>query len=236
MKAFIKSCLVCFSAYIHRELSPKMVFYHDIGTAYTPMGTSSQLFWAHMKLLRKDDQVAFDDGFRGIWEQRERLLEAGIRPVVFIAVSLMGKPGHLNWDEARTLSRDYGFSFGSHTWSHQTLSGDYLAESPREERTEAWFKRELEESKNEIERQLMTPVTALCFPAGHFSANVISRSLSAGYRHLYSSLPRVPVSLTAELLPRLIVQDLSPKAFSAALRGGLGFLSSRYFAQHYSEE
>lgn len=209
--------------------NPKVVFYHDIGKKYTPMGTEDKTFWLHMTCLRDGDVVCFDDGFRGIWDHRDRL---AVKVIVFLAVGLVGEPGYLTWDEIRELQDKYGVEFQCHTWSHQTLIGPYNDEVPEppDGRTEEWYGHELVDSKAELERQLGKKVTALCFPVGYFSDDVIRRCKEAGYEKVYASYPD---NVTDDYIqPRCLVQDLSVGAFKSVLRGGLSVLAPRYLKLH----
>ena len=97
--------LLLLGSWLCRDVSPKVVFFHDVGRDYTPMGTPRDSFWALMSCLRRGDRVCFDDGFRGVWDERERL--RGIAPTVFVAIGLVGRPGYLSWEEIRTLQDDY---------------------------------------------------------------------------------------------------------------------------------
>lgn len=236
MKSFIKDCLLNLGALVYRDDSPKVVFYHDIGRAYTPMGTDSKVFWGHMGRLRPYDVVCFDDGFRGIWDARDEFAKRQIKPKVFLAVALIGQVGYLRWDEIRALQNDYGFDFQCHTWNHQTLVGPYNDEvaKPANGRTEDWFRHELIDSKSELERQLGKKVTALCFPVGQFSDDVVRRCREAGYEKVYASYPG---NVTDDYIqPRCIAQDLSANAFKAVLNGGLQCFRSRYMRLHYIKE
>jgi len=222
MRRFLKQSILLFNALLRRDTSPKVVYYHDIGTKYTPMGTPEFLFGSHMAYLKREvekiggggqrsapfHEVAFDDGFRGIWDHREILRQYDIHSVVFLAVALVGKPSYLTWDEIRTLQNDYGVNFQCHTWSHQTLIGSVNTDLPIPAdpnfRTDAWYHHELVDSKAELEHQLNLSsslttnhqppttnheVTSLCFPVGYFSDDVIKRCAAAGYTKLYASFP-----------------------------------------------
>lgn len=234
MKSFIKYCLLKLGALVYRDISPKVIFYHDIGVQYTPMGTDAKVFWGHMACLREGDVVCFDDGFRGIWDEREKLkvVSSKFSVIVFIAVGLVGKPGYLTWDKIRELQGNYGLEFQCHTWSHQTLIGPYNdeVEPPAEGRTEEWYRHELVDSKLELERQLGKKVTALCFPVGYFSDDVIRRCKEVGYKKVYASYPGNMADDYVQ--PRCLVQDLSPWGFKAVLNGGMMCMAKRYRRMH----
>ena len=233
MKKYIRHLLLKIGATFcsHRT---KVVFYHDIGIRYTTMGTQADLFWAHMACLREGDIVCFDDGFRGIWDERDkiRVVSCKFRVIVFLAVGLVGNPGYLTWGEIRELQDKYGIEFQCHTWSHQTLAGPYNDEvdPPANGRTEEWFHHELIGSKAELERKLGKKVVALCFPVGYFTDDIIRRCKEAGYEKVYASYPG---NVTDDYIqPRCLVQNMSVKEFECALNGGMNWLKSRYLRRH----
>ena len=249
MKHWIKTILLRWWSSVRPNYCGKVIFYHDIGKHYTRMGTPQDLFKEHVATacangyryveqveeLRGDNghkalMLCFDDGFRGIWDEREYFMAEGLRPTVFVAVELIGKTGYLTWDEILELQSQYGFIFESHTWSHQTLAGSYIDESPQHERTDEWFRRELYDSKIAIGERLGKEITGLCFPAGHFSDDVIDRCRLAGYRNMFASYPGIMTD--DDIVPRHLVQAASVKDFMCVLRGGYIPLRKYYIRQH----
>ena len=238
MRNLLKTVILTMLSWIRRDPAPKVVFYHDVGRMYTPMGTEETLFVQHMKALRKGDRVCFDDGFRGLYDfiKKNPMFFTHLHPTpipltVFLAPRLVGTPGYMSWDEIRELNRNSGVDFQCHTWSHQTLAGPMIDESPIEERTEAWFDRELLTSKAMIAKELGHDINELCFPVGYFSDEVIARCQRAGYQRVYASYPGNVVD--AYIQPRCLVQDLSFGAFKAVLKGGMNPLARRYRNRHY---
>ena len=236
VKKLIKRLMMLLQVLRQQDLSSKVFFYHDVGKKYTNMGTSSSLFWRHMDLLHGSPktmschQVCFDDGFRGIWDEREEFRKRGIHPIVFVAIRLVGLPNYLTWNEIRTLQNDYGFEFQCHTWSHQTLVGAMIEASPKEDRTESWYARELVESRKFLEKEIGRAVTAICFPVGNFSNEVVDRCKAAGYEKVYASYPG---NMTKDYIrPRNLVQDFCVIDFRLALRGGMMAFFNRYYAAH----
>lgn len=231
MKRLFKKCCLILGA-IFGSSRPKAVYYHDIGKQYTPMGTDKCVFWRHMDLLREGDIVCFDDGFRGIWDEREEFAKLQIKPIVFLANALVGREGYLTWDEIRALQNDYGFDFQCHTWSHQTLAGPYNDEvaAPPKGRTEEWYRHELIDSKAELERQIGKKVTALCFPVGYFSCDVIRRCKEAGYEKVYASYPGDVIDDYVQ--PRCLAQNLSEFEMRCVLSGGMNACHKHYLKRH----
>lgn len=238
MKRLIKELMLWVYSILHRDTTAKVVFYHDIGKKYTPMGTDEKIFMKHMKILGSrgeiPDSVCFDDGFHGLYDHREEIRGLGlggqILVKVFVAPRLVGQKGYLTWDEIRELQNNYGIDFQCHTWSHQTLAGPMIDESLIEERTEEWYERELVTSREKIAAELGKVVDELCFPVGYFSDELIERCKRADYKKVYASYPG---NVTDDYVqPRCLVQDLSPLAFRAVLNGGMSVLASRYQKMH----
>lgn len=239
LRNFVKNFTFELLSFLRRDSAAKVVFYHDIGTKYTPMGMPIDVFKKHLEVLGRrakvegiKDLICFDDGFRGLWDHREEVKSISVKckVKVFVAPRLVGQEGYLTWDEIRMLNREYGIDFQCHTWSHQTLVGPTIYESPIEERTEAWYERELVTSKQKIAAELCYEVDELCFPVGYFSDELIERCKKAGYKKVYASYPG---NITDDYVqPRCLVQDISPIAFKAILNGGMNPLANRYIAMH----
>ena len=122
--------------------------------------------------------ICFDDGFRGIYDTRQFFVEQGLRPTVFLAISLIGQPNYLNREEILEL-QNLGFIFQCHAWSHSDLT-----EFSKDE-----LKRELYDSKQQLEELLVKAVDEICFPIGYFSQLVLNECKRYGYNTLYSSIP-----------------------------------------------
>lgn len=234
MRRFIKAAIIFLSSILNPDKMSKVVFYHDIGTDNTPMGTPLEIFKRHLTILAKHEEqgtkhiICFDDGFRGAWNYRD-LLPRGTK--IFIAPRLVGREGYLTWDEIRSLQKDYGIDFQCHTWSHQTLVGPMIDESPIEERTDDWYERELVESKAIIAEELGKRVDELCFPVGYFSDELVERCKKAGYKKVYASYPG---NITDDYIqPRCLCQDFKHLVFQAVLNGGMNGLQNRYLKAHF---
>lgn len=226
MRRIIRFIALVLGAVIKHDSSPKVVFYHDIGDEYVKTGTPRLRFWAHMRHIRPSDVVCFDDGFRGVWDSRHEFKKRGIRPVIFVANRLVGGEGYLNWDEIRTLQDNYGFVFQSHTWSHQTLTGEMMTSSPVEERSEEWYRRELLLSRTNLESNIHRPVDELCFPRGIYSDVVLNMCKKFGFKKVYASHPGKQVDRF--VVNRCLCQDLSEAEFLLTLHGGMDILAEHY--------
>lgn len=89
----------------------------------------------------------------------------------------------LDWDEVREMERN-GITFGSHTVSHPILS------RVPEERV----RRELEDSKTALERELERPARSFAYPNGQaadFNPTVTRLLAETGYRFAVTTIPGV---------------------------------------------
>ena len=223
---------------IKRDRQSKVLFYHDVdnGAPYTDMSTSINLVEEHIDMIRKSGyeivshiterenqvMICFDDGFRGIWDNREFFVQRGIFPTIFVAVDLIGQKGYLSVDEIKELMT-YGFIFESHSWSHTNLTKFTTEE----------LQRELKGAKDELERILGVNMSAVCFPQGYYSDEVIRLSKEAEYSLMYISEPNSYYSCENEgVIPRYLIQDVSSTVLRGILHGGMDIWQSHYHKLH----
>jgi peptidoglycan/xylan/chitin deacetylase (PgdA/CDA1 family) len=200
------------------------------------MGTPLSVFQQHIEKIRelnfeivqqitkeqKQVMICFDDGFRGIWDNRQYFIENNIMPTVFIAVELIGKTGYLTLDEIKTLTK-LGFRFQAHGWSHSDLT----------KFNDSDLKRELLDAKHKLEELTELKITDICFPQGYYSDRVIELSEHFGYNLMYTSDPK-PYSqrIKNNLIPRYLVQYSTPAQLKSTLLGGMDCLYSHYYRLH----
>lgn len=217
----------------------KVIFYHDVTGvrgSFTSMATVMSLFKQHIEIIRQEGfaivpeitksegqiQICFDDGFRGIWEQRDYFIKHNIFPTIFFAIDLIGKQGYLIEEEILHL-QDAGFRFESHAYSHTDLSTF----------DEKDLRFELFESKSALEKLLSKPVKEICFPIGYFSDQVCELAREAGYEKLYSSIPGDYYAKNKEgVIYRYLTQFSTKKEFRQIINGGMSFLKSHYYKRH----
>jgi peptidoglycan/xylan/chitin deacetylase (PgdA/CDA1 family) len=136
-------------------------------------------------------QVTFDDAFRSAATVFTALERLGVPIQIFVCTkfALVGAPltipelagddpnelVTMNWDELREHAAR-GIAVGSHTISHPhltTLSDDEL-------------RRELTESRQEIEDRLRRSCDDLSYPYGEHDARVLAAARAAGYGLAYA--------------------------------------------------
>lgn len=190
-----------------QTVNPKVpvLMYHEVAPALldrdqrfmTPLYVMTQeLFEDHMKILAdrgyrsllpeevpginadgKYVVITFDDGLAGNHRYALPILRKyGFRATFFVAVGSIGSDRFMNWTELQDLV-DNGMSVQSHTVSHrplETLDGEDI-------------RRELSESKREIERRLNTAVSTISFPHGSYNRRVVEIAAQSGYRFMCTS-------------------------------------------------
>jgi peptidoglycan/xylan/chitin deacetylase (PgdA/CDA1 family) len=126
--------------------------------------------------------LSFDDGHLS-WRDVvvPVLLEMDVPATFFLTTGLVGRPGNLTWADCREI-QDAGFRFGSHTVSHTRLADQDDLEA----------RREITDSKREIEDELGTEVRDFAAPYGHPAVDFRERDVraaeQAGYRSFASTL------------------------------------------------
>ena len=229
MKDLIKSALYRIGG-LRRSTASRVIYYHDVFSqrSYTEMGTPLGAFCRHVDVAKlmgftfvrditeahRQLMICFDDGFRGIWDNRQYFFENRLCPTVFMPVNLIGKDNYLTRDEILLL-QEQGFVFQGHSWNHDNLP----------HYSDIDLRHELWDAKEELQQILGKEVDSICFPQGYFSDRVIRFSLEAGYKKLYSSLPGgrfecIGEGLYSNLICRSLMQGISLGDFKAILQGG----------------
>lgn len=248
MRKFLKLFLMWISSILYHNKKSKIVFYHDVygdkryqdRDTKLDMSTSLDIFNQHIQTIRDNGfkitdkitkpegevMICFDDGFKGIYDTRSYFIGQGLRPTVFIAVSLIGQPGYLDVPEIRELQQA-GFIFQCHAWSHKDLTSYSKDE----------LVRELYESKKKLEEILGKKVDGICFPIGYFSQLVLDECKRYGYKVMYSSIPgnfddKIYVD---GLKTRNLLQFADVREVKLMLNGGNEMIRGRYVKMHWKD-
>lgn len=169
--------------------------------------------------------ITFDDGHRNFYTVAAPLLERyQMTATMFLisnrVVSNGSRPGtwrdaddqdYLSWSEVQDLIAR-GFSFGSHTCSHQKLP----------QLTSDQVEDELRESKSTIQRYLKTDRLPLAYPYGMTTHQISARAASVGYICAFVSKSGFNDHRTdAFMLHRTLIGDGDDVAAFAARVAGL---------------
>lgn len=124
------------------------------------------------KLPPRTVAITFDDGFKNNYTDAfPALKKYNIPATIFVIVDKIGAPGYLDWKELKEMSDSGIVTIGSHTVSHRFLTS----------LDSEGLKRELEGSKDVLERGLGKKVEYLCYPMGRHSDLVKRIAKEAGY-------------------------------------------------------
>lgn len=164
-------------------------------------------------------QICFDDGFRGIWDNREFFYENNIKPTVFLVVAFIGTEGYLTKDEIAELAK-HGFLFESHTVNHISITDEKYSDDQ--------IRKELLDSKKYLESMLGREVKSICIPRGFYNAHRVEIAKEY-YENIYSCIPGSFYDRsTLGMIPRNIIQDASLCEMKSILFGGQKILKNRY--------
>ena len=239
LKVFLKSFIFFLVYLFHRNCDSKVIYYHDVGRKYTDMGTELKLMRRHFSIVRASGysfvpsvnqpkgqvMVCFDDGWKGIYDNKDFFIQEKVVPTIFIAVSLIGQEGYLTVEQIKELE-SLGFLFECHAWSHYDLS------SYSEEELE----HELKDSKEWLENTFGHPFNDICYPQGRFSDTVRSLCRRYGFSRQFSSLSGGYYDLKEKgLVCRNCAQFSSPSEFRWMLNSTSVFYRNRLMKQHYQQ-
>lgn len=190
---------------------PSILYYHRVAPGISPhVGVSPELFFRQMDFLKKiglqgvsmeegiksrDTKntciITFDDGYLDNYEYAAPILEQfGFHATIFCVSSRLGKVTDWSADplwggvplmdggEIREL-KGKGFEIGSHTRTHCDL-GLLSREDPLQAR------REIFDSRTELEDLLGSEVTSFCYPYGSYTDESVQWVREAGYRNARS--------------------------------------------------
>ena len=219
----------------------KVIFYHDIHSnkKHTNMSTHIDLFKEHVQMIRNHGyeivseitkdygqiEICFDDGFLGLYENIELIKKYEIPIRLFIVNSFLNKKHYLDLKHLKELSNLELITISSHTLNHNTLT----------DLDEFSVKKELLESKSNLENLLGKSINSICFPKGMFNNTVIDIAKKVGYSKQYSSLPGFYYDKFQNIvIKRSLVQSVNNSVFKGILKGGDHVFFYWYKLKHFT--
>jgi peptidoglycan/xylan/chitin deacetylase (PgdA/CDA1 family) len=150
---------------------------------YTPirMDALAGCLRAEITCPRKPVALTFDDGYADAATEALPILKRyGFTATFYIIVDFVGKPGFLSWKQVQQLHRN-GMEIGSHTLSHDDLTGL----NPQQ------AQREIARSKLLLEQRLGAPIRSFSYPAGSYSPLHVGMARRAGYTNAVTTSPLI---------------------------------------------
>lgn len=241
IKSKVYSAGLMFGKLTHHNKNSKVLYYHDVHQDHvhpeTQMSTPMSLFAEQLKTIKAngfeiveritspENQIVltFDDGYIGIYKNKDFFISQGLKPTVFLISNCIGTKNFVNEEEILYLQKE-GFNFQSHTHSHPDLN---LLSSEN-------LMQEFTTSKAILEKLLLKKVDEICFPKGFFNDKVIEIANKCGYNVLYSSIPGYFNEKNKfNVKFRNLVQFTNPRDLISVLYGGSSIYRERYIKQHY---
>ena len=162
-------------------------------------------------------EITFDDGHISNFEFALPVLQSrAITARFFITVGWTGRrQGYMRWQELRALHQA-GQHIGAHGWSHALLTHC----SARE------LHSELVDARLTLEDKLGTSITTMSLPGGRYNRRVLTACQEAGYRQIFTSIPRAALEPAGPTVGRLNIRgDMSLEWITKLLQPGSDLLS-----------
>jgi len=141
-------------------------------------------------------KVTFDDGHLSDFTVALPILQAkGMQARFFITAGWTGqRAGYMGWPELRELHAA-GQAIGAHGWSHTLLTHCDANQ----------LRHELQDARIQLENGLGDVVETMSLPGGRYDQKVLAACREAGYRQIFTSIPKAETVAEDFLVGRLNV-------------------------------
>jgi peptidoglycan/xylan/chitin deacetylase (PgdA/CDA1 family) len=163
-------------------------------------------------------EITFDDGHISNFEFALPILQAhALKAWFFITVGWTGRrAGYMGWQELRALHQA-GQHIGAHGWTHTLLTHC----SARR------LHSELVDARLTLEDKLGTPITTMSLPGGRYNKHVLTACREAGYKQIFTSVPKAEPEPTGLTVGRLNIRgDMSLDWIAKLFQPGSKVLTS----------
>ena len=160
-----------------QEFEEQMAYLHNNG--YTTISPDQLLDYIQYKAPLPDNPIliTFDDGYRDAYLEAYPILKKyNYTATIFLITDYVeNNSRYLNWDQVEEM-HDNGFTFGSHTLDHISLSGA----------SNEYVEYQLTKSREAIEWHLKEPIKYFAYPGGFYSKTTTQLLKQAGYRGAFT--------------------------------------------------
>ena len=163
-------------------------------------------------------EITFDDGHMSNFEIAAPILQSRkLRAQFFITVGWTGtRPDYMGWAELRELYES-GQQIGAHGWTHALLTHC----------NETELLAELKNARLTLEDKLGTSITTMSLPGGRYNQRVLNACLEAGYRQIYTSVPKPESLPLGTMIGRLNIRgDMQTEWISSLFEANSRVLTS----------
>lgn len=160
-----------------QEFEEQMAYLYKQGfTTITPDQLLDYLQY-DKSLPPKPVLITFDDGYSDTYREAYPILKKyNFVATVFLITDYIGNNSrYLTWDQVKTMHTS-GFSFGSHTLNHISLS----------DATNEYAQYQLNKSRKAIEWNLNAPVKYFAYPGGFYNQKTAQLLQQTGYRAAFT--------------------------------------------------
>lgn len=135
-----------------------------------------------LALPQKPIVLTFDDGYRDFYTDAYPVLKKYHVPATaYVVPGFLDKPNYLFKTQLDEINRDGLVEIAAHTVHHAYLKGMNLEKA----------KKEIVDSKNELEAEIGKPVVSFAYPYGAFDLKIADLVKQAGFTNAVSTLPGV---------------------------------------------
>lgn len=117
--------------------------------------------------------LTFDDGYKDFYSQALPLLKKyNVKATAYITYNLIGKSDYLTVSDLQEIIKTNLVEIGSHALDHKSL--EYLKEEE--------IKKQISESKNNLEKKFGVPIETFAYPYGYYSQKVMQGVRDSKYK------------------------------------------------------
>ena len=139
-------------------------------------------------------EITFDDGHVSNYTLAlPSLADRNLTATFFLTVGWMAtREGYMDWNQVKALHAA-GQHIGAHGWSHTLLTHC----------DDGALTTELQTARLTLEDKLGAAITAMSLPGGRFDPRVLAACRTAGYTHVFTSVPHAEPTALPFLVGRL---------------------------------